>query len=142
MLKSAIKTYWKGLNMEDTLTILYVEDNPENRLLVRRILVAEGFEVAEAESASKAFEYMKTKYPDLILMDINMPEVDGYTLTARLRENPRLNGVPIIALTANVMKGDRERTLEAGCDGYIQKPIDVDILPQQILRFLKEVGRV
>jgi len=128
--------------MEDTITILYVEDNPENRLLVRRILMAEGFDVAEAESASKAIEYISSKFPDLILMDINMPEVDGYTLTSRLRENPRLNGVPIIALTANVMKGDRERTLEAGCDGYIQKPIDVDMLPQQILRFLKEVGRV
>jgi two-component system cell cycle response regulator DivK len=128
--------------MEDTITILYVEDNPENRLLVRRILMAEGFDVAEAVSASKAVEFINTRYPDLILMDINMPEVDGYTLTSRLRENPRLNGVPIIALTANVMKGDRERTLEAGCDGYIQKPIDVDMLPQQILRFLKEVGRV
>lgn len=128
--------------MEDTFTILYVEDNPENRLLVRRILMAEGFNVAEAESAVKAVEYIKDSCPDLILMDINMPEVDGYTLTARLRENPRLNSVPIIALTANVMKGDRERTLEAGCDGYIQKPIDVDMLPQQILRFLKEVGRV
>jgi len=128
--------------MEDTITILYVEDNPENRLLVRRVLMAEGFDVAEAESASKAVEFINTRYPDLILMDINMPEVDGYTLTSRLRENPRLNGVPIIALTANVMKGDRERTLEAGCDGYIQKPIDVDMLPQQILRFLKEVGRV
>jgi two-component system cell cycle response regulator DivK len=128
--------------MGDTITILYVEDNPENRLLVRRVLMAEGYEVAEAESATKAIECIETQYPDLILMDINMPEVDGYTLTARLRENPRLNSVPIIALTANVMKGDRERTLEAGCDGYIQKPIDVDMLPQQILRFLKEVGRV
>jgi len=128
--------------MEDTITVLYVEDNPENRLLVRRILMAEGFDVTEAESASKAVESISQKCPDLILMDINMPEVDGYTLTSRLRENPRLNGVPIIALTANVMKGDRERTLEAGCDGYIQKPIDVDMLPQQILRFLKEVGRV
>jgi two-component system cell cycle response regulator DivK len=128
--------------MEDTIRILYVEDNPENRLLVRRILMAEGFEVSEAESAAKAVEVINSQCPDLILMDINMPEMDGYTLTARLRENPRLDGVPIIALTANVMKGDRERTLEAGCDGYIQKPIDVDLLPQQIERFLKEVGRV
>lgn len=127
--------------MED-ITILYVEDNPENRMLVRRILMAEDFNVVEADSAAKAFEAIDATRPDLILMDINMPDVDGYTLTARLRENPRLNGVPIIALTANVMKGDRERTLEAGCDGYIQKPIDVDALPQQILRYLKEVGRV
>jgi two-component system cell cycle response regulator DivK len=128
--------------MTDNITILYVEDNAENRLLVRRVLMAEDYDVVEAESAAKALEYLKSQRPDLILMDINMPEVDGYTLTARLRENPRLNGVPIIAMTANVMKGDRERTLEAGCDGYIQKPIDVDLLPQQIARFLKEVGRV
>lgn len=128
--------------MDDEITILYVEDNPENRLLVRRILMAEDFNVVEAESATIAMDYLKTNRPDLILMDINMPEVDGYTLTARLRENSRLDGVPIIALTANVMRGDRERTLEAGCDGYIQKPVDVDLLPQQIMRFLKEVGRV
>lgn len=128
--------------MNDEITILYVEDNPENRLLVRRILMAEDFNVVEAEAASIALDYLKTNRPDLILMDINMPEVDGYTLTARLRENSHLDGVPIIALTANVMRGDRERTLEAGCDGYIQKPVDVDLLPQQIMRFLKEVGRV
>ena len=128
--------------MTEEITILYVEDNPENRLLVRRVLMAEDFNVVEADSAANAFEAIKEIRPDLILMDINMPDVDGYTLTARLRQNPRLNGVPIIALTANVMKGDRERTLEAGCDGYIQKPIDVDALPQQIMRYLKEVGRV
>jgi two-component system cell cycle response regulator DivK len=74
-------------------------------------------------------------------MDINMPEMDGYTLTALFKENPNLMGVPIIALTANVMRGDRERTLEAGCDGYIQKPVDIDLLPDQIRNFIKEVGR-
>ena len=127
--------------MSDQKTILYVEDNAENRLLVRRILLAEGFEVEEAESASQALIKVDEIRPDLILMDINMPEVDGYTLTTRLKAIPKLRGVPIIALTANVMKGDRERTLEAGCDGYIQKPIDVDMLPQQINRFLNEVSR-
>ncbi len=119
-------------------TILYVEDNPENRMLIRRILMAEGFDVVEAPSAFQAMELLKTLTPDLILMDINLPEMDGYTLTARLKENPKLMGVPISALTANVMRGDRERTLEAGCEGYIQKPIDVDALPQQINRFLKK----
>jgi two-component system cell cycle response regulator DivK len=127
--------------MAENSIILYVEDNAENRLLVRRVLMAEDFDVMEAESAVQALQAITEKIPDLILMDINMPEIDGYTLTSRLRQDPRLNGVPIIALTANVMKGDRERTLEAGCDGYIQKPIDVDLLPQQISRFLKEVGR-
>ncbi len=122
-------------------TILYVEDNPDNRLLVRRILMAEGFTIIEAQNAYEALAKVKSTSPDLILMDINLPEMDGYTLTARLKALPQLTGVPIIALTANVMRGDRERTLEAGCDGYIQKPIDVDTLPVQINRFLLEVGK-
>jgi two-component system cell cycle response regulator DivK len=117
-------------------TILYVEDNPENRLLVRRVLQAEGYGFLEASNALQAMDVVKTQRPDLILMDINMPEVDGYTLTSRLKSIRDLKNVPIIALTANVMKGDRERTMEAGCDGYIQKPIDVDKLPQQINNFL------
>ncbi|MBM2850642.1 MAG: response regulator receiver protein [Anaerolineales bacterium] len=70
-------------------------------------------------------------------MDINLPEVDGYTTTARLKATPGLEHVKVVALTANVMKGDREKTLAAGCDGYIQKPIDVDQLPRQIARFLE-----
>lgn len=122
--------------MEFSPIILYVEDNPENRLLVRRILQAEGFTIVEAANAARALDEIQKQHPDLILMDINMPDVDGYTLTSRLKTIPGLETVPIIALTANVMKGDRERTLEAGCDGYIQKPIDVDSLPQQIHRFL------
>jgi two-component system cell cycle response regulator DivK len=70
-------------------------------------------------------------------MDINLPDMDGYSLTSQLRENPKFDNIPIVALTANVMKGDRERSLEAGCDGYIQKPIDVDTLPQQVEIYLK-----
>jgi len=116
--------------------ILYVEDNWENRLLIRRILEAEGYTVAEAENATAALEFVATQTPQLILMDINLPEVDGYTLTAQMRNIPELANIPIIALTANVMKGDRERTLAVGCDGYIQKPIDVDELPTQILGYL------
>jgi two-component system, cell cycle response regulator DivK len=122
---------------EDRGTILYVEDTPDNRTLVRRVLMAEGYTVVEAPSASIALETLKTLTPNLILMDINMPEMDGYTLTAKIRAMPQFNKVPIIALTANVMKGDRERSLEAGCDGYIQKPIDIDTITTQIERFLK-----
>jgi two-component system cell cycle response regulator DivK len=117
-------------------TVLYIEDYPDNRLLVRRVLMADGFNVLEAGNALEALEVVKNQTPDLILMDINMPDVDGYTLTLRLKAAPQLIGVPIIAMTANVMKGDRERSLQAGCDGYIQKPIDVDTLPAQIRRFL------
>lgn len=123
--------------MDNEITILYVEDNPDNRLLVRRILMAEGFRVLEAPDATSAIEILRQEIPSLILMDINMPDLDGYTLTARLRQEGFLNGTPIVALTANVMRGDRERSLAAGCDGYIQKPIDVDQLPRQVEKYLR-----
>ena len=116
----------------------YIEDNIDNRTLIRRILTAEGYQVVEAGNAKEALETLISLRPDLILMDINMPEVDGYTLTAQIRGMTGFESVPIVALTANVMRGDRERSLEAGCDGYIQKPIDIDILPQQIERYLRK----
>ncbi len=116
--------------------VLHVEDNSDNRLLVRRLLTAYGYQVVEAENADKARQILKTHDPDLILMDINMPDIDGYTLTNELKMMPKLMSVPIVAITANVMKGDRERTLSAGCDGYIEKPIDVDKFIEQVERFL------
>jgi two-component system cell cycle response regulator DivK len=119
-----------------TGTILYVEDNPDNRMLVRRVLGAEGYTVLEAANARAAFDRIEQTMPNLILMDINLPEVDGYTLTTELRKMPKLDKVPIIALTANVMKGDMERSMQAGCDGYIQKPIDIDTLVLQVQKFL------
>jgi two-component system cell cycle response regulator DivK len=121
---------------EEKGTILYVEDNPDNRLLVRRILLSEDYGLLEANNAFEALEVLKTSRPDLILMDINMPDMDGYTLTAKIKRMPGFEKVPILALTANVMRGDREKTLEAGCDGYIQKPLDIDQLIKEIERFL------
>lgn len=118
--------------------ILYIEDNPENRLLMRRVLMAEGYLVEEANDGNSGLQKAAESPPDLILMDINLPEIDGYEVTARLKQLPNMTGVPIIAVTANVMKGDREKTLAAGCDGYIQKPIDIDLLPSQIESFLKK----
>jgi len=123
--------------MKNGLSILYVEDNLENRILILRILNAEGYSVTFAENATDALNAVSDHFFDLILMDINLPDIDGYTLTSKLREIPHLNGVPIIALTANVMRGDREKSLEAGCDGYIQKPVDVDALPKQVEMYLK-----
>lgn len=117
-------------------TILYVEDNPDNRILVRRVLTAEGYSVMEAGNAAEALDVLNKVKTDLILMDINMPDVDGYALTTKIKSIPDYMNIPIIAVTANVMRGDREKSLEAGCDGYIQKPIDIDILAQQIERFL------
>jgi two-component system, cell cycle response regulator DivK len=117
-------------------TILYVEDNPENRNLIRRVLNAEGYSMIDAANAGQAVEKLEAGKIDLILMDINMPDMDGYTLTARIKQIEKFSKIPIIAVTANVMRGDRERSLEAGCDGYIQKPIDIDMLAQQIERYI------
>ncbi|MBM4421878.1 MAG: response regulator [Chloroflexi bacterium] len=115
-----------------------IEDNPDNRLLVQRILTADGYDVLSASNGPDGIEAARANKPDAILVDINMPDVDGYTVTAKLREMTHLTRVPIIALTANVMKGDREKTLAAGCDGYIQKPIDIDHFPKQIARYIEE----
>ncbi len=117
-------------------TILYVEDNSDNRLLVKRILLAEDYSLLEAKDAKEALAVLKTERPDLILMDINMPDMDGYTLTTKIKSMPGFERVPILALTANVMRGDKEKTLEAGCDGYIQKPLDIDQLTREIERYL------
>jgi two-component system cell cycle response regulator DivK len=98
--------------------------------------MAEGYTVLEAGNASQALDKLKDGSTDLILMDINMPDMDGYTLTAKIKNMPEFTRIPILAVTANVMRGDREKSLEAGCDGYIQKPIDIDTLAQQIERFM------
>ena len=117
-------------------TILYIEDNADNRTLVRRILNAEDYELTEAKNAKDALVLLKTERPKLILMDINMPDMDGYALTAKIKSMPGFERIPILAITANVMRGDREKSLEAGCDGYIQKPLDVDQLVKEIEKFL------
>ncbi len=119
--------------------ILYIEDNFDNRLLVRRILMASDYEfvVEEADNAVKGIEMATSNPPDLILMDMSMPEMDGLTATAQIRNIPELNHVPIVALTANVMQGDKEKTLEAGCDGYIPKPIDVDRFPHEVNYYIR-----
>src|SRR5574341_1192552 len=116
--------------------ILYIEDNADNRTLVRRVLLAEDYQLIEAENARDALNVLNTAQPNLILMDINMPDMDGYTLTAKIKAMPGLERIPILAITANVMRGDREKTLEAGCDGYIQKPLDIDQLVRDVERFL------
>lgn len=118
-------------------SILYIEDNLENRILIKRILEAEGYEVIEADRGEAGLTIAKERSPDLILMDINLPDIDGYECTARLRGIESTSAIPIIALTANAMEGDQEKALAAGCDGYIPKPIDVDGLPDQVAGFLK-----
>lgn len=123
--------------MAEAIKILYIEDNPDNRILVRRLLQSEGYTMLEAENASSAMQVLQQHRPTLILMDINMPDVDGYTLTNQIKAMPEMAGIPVVAITANVMRGDRERVLSAGCDGYIEKPIDVDNFLDQIARFIE-----
>jgi len=116
--------------------ILYVEDNPANRTLVRQVLEMAGYTVIEAADALSGIKMAGEEKPDLILMDINIPGMDGYETTTRIKSLPDLAQTPVIALTAKVMAGDRERALTAGCDGYIAKPINVDTLPRQVSEFL------
>ncbi|GIK42323.1 MAG: hybrid sensor histidine kinase/response regulator [Chloroflexota bacterium] len=117
-------------------TILYVEDNTANRMLVRQVLEGVGYQVIEATDGLSGIKTAQETSPDLILMDINIPGMDGYEAATRIKSLPELSNIPIIALTAKVMAGDRERALAAGCDGYIAKPIDIDALPNQVAEFL------
>ena len=118
-------------------TILYVEDDPVARLLVQRVLAAEGYRVIEAEDGLSGLEKARQLRPDLILLDVNIPNMDGYAVSTRLKSLPETRDTPVIALTANVMEADRSRSLAAGCDGYFPKPIDLDALPQQVATYLK-----
>lgn len=121
-----------------TQTILYVEDNLENQLLVRRILESEGYKIIIAEDGLSGIHKAQEYEPDLILMDINLPSMDGYAATRRIKSIEKLKEVPVVALTANVLEGAREKVLAAGCNGYLQKPIDIDILLERVQEFLKD----
>lgn len=116
--------------------ILYVEDDLSSQRLVQRILTAEGFDVVIAGDGIHAIESARREKPDLILMDINISGMDGYEVTTRLRTITGLENVPIIAVTAATLRGDRERALVAGCNGYIPKPIDVDKFTDQVRAYL------
>jgi signal transduction histidine kinase len=116
--------------------ILYIEDSPDNRMLVRALLPATQYQVVEAEDGLTGIAAALREEPALILLDINLPGIDGYEVGVALRSFPALRNTPIIAVTAYAMLGDRERTLVAGCDGYIAKPLDVDTFAQQVAEFL------
>jgi signal transduction histidine kinase len=122
--------------MSDKRRIIYVEDDAPSRLLVTQVLDMAGYEVVQADDGMEGIRLAQELMPDLILMDINMPGLDGYAAATKIKSMPGLAETPIIAVTANVVEGDRERALTAGCDGYLPKPIDVDTLPDQISEFL------
>jgi len=116
--------------------ILCVEDNPQNMRLVRKILKHAGYTVLEAEDGLSGVVMAQNERPDLILMDINLPDIDGLEATNRIKAEPHLAHIPIVALTANAMYGDEERILNAGCDGYMSKPVSKKILIETIEDYL------
>ncbi len=116
--------------------VLYVEDNPQNMRLVRKILKHAGYTVLEAEDGLTGLDVARGEHPDLILMDINLPDIDGLEATSRLKAEADTAAIPIIALTANAMVGDREKALQAGCDGYLPKPISRQDLLTTVAEFI------
>jgi two-component system cell cycle response regulator DivK len=117
--------------------ILYIEDNTDNMILVKRVLEVEGYEVIGAANGTEGLAKARQIEPDLVITDINLPDIDGYAITESLKKDTKTAHIPIIAMTANVMKKDREQIHQVGCDGYIAKPIDIDVLPEQVENFLK-----
>lgn len=116
--------------------ILVVEDNEANQMLVRAVLEMEGYRVVLAGSADEAVDELARDTPVMILMDVQLPGRDGLTLTRQLKADPATSGIPIVALTAHAMHGDREIAIEAGCLGYISKPIDTRTFASEVRRFL------
>ena len=118
--------------------ILVVEDNRDNMTLIVDILSSLDFEVLEAFDGVEGLEIAEAQKPDLILMDLSLPRMDGWTATTRLKANPELKSIPVIALTAHAMVGDRERAMDAGCDDFLTKPINLSDLVSKLNEYLKK----
>jgi CheY-like chemotaxis protein len=121
--------------------VLVVEDNERNLKLVRDVLRFAGYEVVEARSGEQGVELAEADPPDLVLMDLQLPGMDGTQALRALRRSPRTGAVPVVAVTALAMKEDRDRAVQAGFDGYLEKPISVTALPEQVRGFLDQGGR-
>jgi len=120
--------------------ILVIEDNEQNLYLTTYILEAHGYRVIQARDGREGIEKAAQERLALILLDIQLPGVDGYTVARELRRNPALDGVPIVAVTSYAMVGDRERTLDAGCVGYIEKPINPETFVAEVEGYLSQGG--
>ena len=123
------------------VTVLLVEDNPRNLKLARDVLEYAGFTVAVATTGEEAVTEAMRVLPDLVLMDLQLPDISGHTALARLRQDPRTAGIPVVALTAFAMRTDRERALSNGFDGYLEKPISVREFPDQVRGHLRPSPR-
>jgi CheY-like chemotaxis protein len=116
--------------------ILVVEDNHDNMTLIVDVLLSMNYDVLQAMDGEAGLALAESEKPDLILMDLSLPKMDGWTATRQIKDNPALNHIPVIALTAHAMVGDRERALEAGCDDYVSKPIDLPKLAAKLMQYL------
>ncbi len=116
--------------------ILMVEDEPRNLTLLRDLLQVSGYKTIEATDGEQGVELAKSNKPDLILMDVQMPKMDGLEATRILKADTTTSNIPVLALTSYAMKGDKERILEAGCDGYLAKPIDIKELLKIVAEYL------
>jgi CheY-like chemotaxis protein len=116
--------------------ILVVEDNERNLKLVRDVLQYAGYDILEARTGEQGVELAQRSSPHLVLMDLQLPGIDGEQAFRLIRDDSRTSGIPVVALTASAMKDDRARVLQAGFDGYLEKPINVRALPAQVLAFL------
>lgn len=117
-------------------TVLMIEDNEQNRYLATFLLERRGHSVVSSADGPSGIEEAARLHPDIILLDIQLPGLDGYAVARALRRNPALDAIPIVAVTSYAMPGDREKALEAGCTGYLEKPIDPDTFVDSIERFL------
>jgi two-component system cell cycle response regulator DivK len=117
--------------------VLIVEDNQDNRELVVKVLRNKGYITVEAEDGEEAVEKAIAEKPDLILLDISLPKLDGYEVAKRLKGMEEFQDIPIVAFTAHAMKGDREKVIVAGFEGYISKPVNIRELPDQIRSFIR-----
>ena len=126
------------MSQENPHQILVIEDQELNRKVVRIVLQSEGYVVLEATNADEALRFLEKDEPVLILMDIALPGQSGEELTRQIKANPNWCNIPIIALTAAAMTGDRERILKSGCDDYLSKPIDTQVLVKRVAHHLKE----
>jgi two-component system, cell cycle response regulator DivK len=117
--------------------VLLIEDNPENRYLVTFLLEQRGHEVVSAETGARGLELASLIAPDLILLDIQLPGMDGHSVTRLLKSDRRLRSIPVVAVTSYAMVGDREKCIEAGAEGYIEKPIDPETFVAAVEAFLR-----
>lgn len=123
--------------MDQSTHILYIEDNPDSQRLVTRILTQPQYLLEIVPDGEEALKRLETSTPDLILVDIGLPEMDGKSFTKLVRTKDQFDEVPVVALTAHVLRKDKESILASGCNGYIPKPINVDKFQEEINRFIR-----